>query len=423
MKIIDTNDLSTPCSVLYLSHDGMIDPLGQSQVLPYLTQLSQRGFKITLVSCEKKGRFTRNKFIIDNICQAAGIHWQPIPYSQAIPILSSVYNVFKLYRKAFQLQKTIGFSIVHCRSYVCSIVGLKLKQRFGVKFIFDTRGFWHEERLRSFRDNFLLSTIFNYFVRKEKEFIAQSDSIVTLNQTAKAEIEQRVEFDETKTNIVVIPCCVDYELFTPLPTISGSISAKNDIRRHLNIAENEIVLGYVGSVGDIYMLDEMLDFFKIMLEKVEKTRFFIITFERAQTIFDKAKQKNIPFETLIVKSATRKEVAVYLNTVDFAISFIKPLYEKRGCSPTKMGEYWAMNIPVIANDGVGDVGKIMDDIQGGVLINDFTTEAYDLGLMELLKWENKHETIREKSKKYYDLTQGVEKYLKIYTQLTKYFPK
>ena len=43
-------------SVLYLSYDGMSDPLGQSQVLPYLAGLTRRGHRITLVSFEKNSR-------------------------------------------------------------------------------------------------------------------------------------------------------------------------------------------------------------------------------------------------------------------------------------------------------------------------------------------------------------------------------
>ena len=40
-------------SVLYLSYDGMTDPLGQSQVIPYLSHISEN-FKITIISFEKK---------------------------------------------------------------------------------------------------------------------------------------------------------------------------------------------------------------------------------------------------------------------------------------------------------------------------------------------------------------------------------
>jgi glycosyltransferase involved in cell wall biosynthesis len=410
----NTDDSSVPHKVLYISLDGMTDPLGQSQVLPYLKELSQKGFQITLLSLEKKERFRAHKSLIQSICQEANINWQPIFYSQAIPILSSVYNVFKLKQKAFSLQKQIGFSIVHCRNYVCSIVGLKLKQQFGVKFICDTRGFWHEERLSGFRDKFLVSTIFNYFVQKEKEFFAQADCIVTLNQTAKEEIEQRLEFDKSKTTIEFIPCCVDYELFTPL-----SIEQKKSLRKSLNIEIEDVVLGYVGSIGTIYMLDEMLDFFAVILKKVKKAKFFIITLEPPQTIFQKAQQRDIPLETLIIKAATRKEVSLYLNTVDIAISFIKPIYEKRGCSPTKMGEYWAMNIPVIANDGVGDVGKIMRDTEGGALVTEFSGKAYLEALEKILQLKKHNFSIRDTSKTYYNLTQGVEKYHKIYTRLAQ----
>jgi len=47
--------------VLYISYDGMTDPLGQSQVIPYLAGLSKRNYSFTLISCEKKENYTANK--------------------------------------------------------------------------------------------------------------------------------------------------------------------------------------------------------------------------------------------------------------------------------------------------------------------------------------------------------------------------
>ena len=40
-------------TVLYLSYDGALDPLGQSQVVPYVTGLASLGFRMRLVSFEK----------------------------------------------------------------------------------------------------------------------------------------------------------------------------------------------------------------------------------------------------------------------------------------------------------------------------------------------------------------------------------
>jgi len=38
--------------VLYISYNGMLDPLGQSQVIPYLKELSRAGVSLTLLSFE-----------------------------------------------------------------------------------------------------------------------------------------------------------------------------------------------------------------------------------------------------------------------------------------------------------------------------------------------------------------------------------
>lgn len=46
--------------ILYLSYDGMTDPLGQSQVLPYLTMLRKKSYNISMISLEKLEVFTEN---------------------------------------------------------------------------------------------------------------------------------------------------------------------------------------------------------------------------------------------------------------------------------------------------------------------------------------------------------------------------
>ena len=44
--------------VLFISYNGMLEPLGQTQVLPYLRELAKRGVKFTLLSFEKSKAFT-----------------------------------------------------------------------------------------------------------------------------------------------------------------------------------------------------------------------------------------------------------------------------------------------------------------------------------------------------------------------------
>src|SRR4051794_7001979 len=86
----------TPMRALYISYDGMTDPLGGSQVPPYLQGLSQRGHEITLLSCEKPARMAAEGPAVRAICDAAGIDWQPVAYHKSPPILSGMIDVAAL---------------------------------------------------------------------------------------------------------------------------------------------------------------------------------------------------------------------------------------------------------------------------------------------------------------------------------------
>src|SRR4051812_44529488 len=88
---------------LYISYDGMTDPLGQSQVIPYLAGLAEAGHEICLVSCEKPERFRKNRAHIQKLLETHGIRWHPIAYHKRPPILSTLWDVRHIERKALEL--------------------------------------------------------------------------------------------------------------------------------------------------------------------------------------------------------------------------------------------------------------------------------------------------------------------------------
>src|SRR5688572_2302545 len=126
----------------------MTDPLGQSQVLPYLVGLTKRGYDFTLLSFEKPQRFIKERSIIDRITRDAGIRWVPLTYTENPPVLSKIYDRWRLQLMASKLFAQYHFDMIHCRSYVAAEMGLKLQQK-GAKFLFDMRGFWADEKVDS----------------------------------------------------------------------------------------------------------------------------------------------------------------------------------------------------------------------------------------------------------------------------------
>ena len=204
-------------NILFISYDGMTDPLGQSQVIPYLTGLTKYGYQFTILSCEKPARFEINKNYIDKILESYPIKWVPAIYHKKPPILSSVYDVMILKKKAKQLHFEEKFDMVHTRAGVPALIGLWMKKKMGVKFLHDIREFYADSRVEGGMWNYnshFYRKIYNYFKRKEKEEVKLSDGIVCLTYAAEKIIQ---EWPEYKKQVIleVIPCSVDMNLFDP----------------------------------------------------------------------------------------------------------------------------------------------------------------------------------------------------------------
>lgn len=406
--------------ILYLSYDGITDPLGQSQVLAYLERLSQLNFRFTIISFEKKERFEKSKKMIEERCQCSNIKWLPLSYTKNPPIFSSIYDVWRLQKAARQLFKKDPYEIVHCRSYITALVGLKLKQLLGVKFLFDMRGFYADERVDGKiwnRKNPLYNAIYKYFKWKERQFLNQADYVVSLTEAAKKIIHSWKHLPNQPIPIQVIPCCADLDVFNAEVVDK---KAQATLKQQLNLSESDFVLSYLGSIGTWYLPDEMLACFKILKEEQPNAKFLFITNEPADNIVAKAKKLGVSQHDLRIVSSPHHMVPLYLSLSDAGIFFIQPVFSKQASSPTKQGELMGMNLLHICNSGVGDVDAIVQQSDCGVVVNRFTEKDYRKAVRELLeKIKNKNNAIRQQAFKFYSLQRGVNLYAEVYDHLLK----
>ncbi len=403
--------------VLFISYNGLTDPLGQSQILPYMIGLKQKGYDIHILSVEKRSSFEREFKTIDAICKQNGLHWHYNFYQKKPPVISTIRDYRRLYKKAEQIVKKESIDLVHCRSYLPALVGQKLKRALKVPFIFDMRGFWADERRDSGLwnvSNPIYSWIYSYFKRKEKQFIQESEAIVSLTKTGKDEIlTWGLPLRENK--ITVIPCCADfdhfeYSRFTP--------NHKENTREQLGFAKDDLIINYIGSIGTWYMLDEMLDFFSIANKHNPKVKFLFITKESKDLIEKMAIEKDIPLESIRIVSATREEVPALLNASNCSIFFIKNYYSKKASSPTKQAEIMGMGLPLICNVGVGDVDRIVQDTNSGIQISEFSQQEYSAAVEKLNDLVNLDKNdIRHAAIQRFNLDDGIKRYQSIYSQI------
>ncbi len=405
--------------VLYLSYDGMTDPLGQSQVLPYLAGLTKAGYSITLVSFEKKEKFEASGKQIGEQIKSIGIEWKPLSYTPKPPVLSTLWDVYKLRKKAEKLHKQKNFKIVHCRSYITSMVGEFLKKKYGIKFIFDMRAFFADERVDGGlwnRSNPIFNRVYLYFKKKEQDFLENADHTISLTEAGKEIIHSWKHLKNQPVQVEVIPCCADLQHFSRSNIQQSDLSK---YRTELGITENDFVVSYLGSVGTWYLPDEMLGFFKRILVKKPEAKFLFITGDNPSEILHRAEKLNIPKDKFIIRKASRKEVPYFILLSKFSLFFIQPLFSKKGSSPTKHGEILGMGIPVVCNSGVGDVDRIVRDTQSGLLVDKFEDAEYDKVISQIDSLlQTTPEKLRAAAEKYYSLEEGVKKYLSVYNRLS-----
>jgi glycosyltransferase involved in cell wall biosynthesis len=381
--------------ILYLTHDGLTDPLGQSQILPYLVGLSRNGFRITIVSFEKPDRFESGERNIRKICDDVGISWLPLRYHRTPPVIATLCDVLKLRRVASRLVRQHRYSIVHCRSYVTSLAGLHLKFRYGLRFIFDMRGFWADERVEGGLwnlENPIFRTIYRYFKKRELEFIKNADHTVVLTEAAGKFITESFKV----TNVSVIPCCVDMEIFNRNRVDQSRVRS---LRAELGIAVDDPVLLYLGSLGTWYLTDEMFDYFRSLRKQNPSTRFVVLTPDTALV----PKEENI-----ITRSVPRREVPNYIALANASVCFIKPVFSKTGSSATKMAEVLAMGVPVLVNPGWGDVDHLKDEVPGITLVDPENPNA---------TFPPAFSGSGDRFREYFSLESGVRKYSAIYEEL------
>jgi glycosyltransferase involved in cell wall biosynthesis len=399
--------------ILYLSYDGMTDPLGQSQVINYLIGLRGYGYDFDILSFEKPEKMDQHGKYIQQLLDNNGIRWYPQKFHKNPPIVSKIYDKSMLYRVAKALHAKNKYDLIHCRSYPSAEVAIRLKRKTGVKFLFDMRGFWPNEKADGGhwdQKKLFWRMVYNYYKKKEKDFIRNADHIISLTRTGKKEM-QTWDF-YTNVPITVIPCCADTNNF-----LITTPQKKQAARSHLMISDDTFVVSYLGSLGTWYMIDEMLKFFA----KVRKARpgalFLIISNSNPEIIIEKLSRHDLNEKDVKIINVPYTDVAKNMYASDISISFIRPVYSKIASSPVKIGEILSMGIPMIANN-LGDSGLFIQDHDLGTMLENMDDAEMDDAVARLdiiSKKDPNH--IRKEAIDEYSLVKGASLYHQAYQQI------
>ena len=81
--------------ILYVTHNGITDHIGQSQIAPYCMALAERGHGIHIVSAEKPGRddlTAKYRKLFDD----RGIGWSTVTYHNRPQVIAQLWDIVQM---------------------------------------------------------------------------------------------------------------------------------------------------------------------------------------------------------------------------------------------------------------------------------------------------------------------------------------
>lgn len=405
--------------VLFVSYNGMLDPLGQSQVLPYLRELGKQGVRFTLLSFERATAFAgegaKRRVELKFSLAAAGIDWHCLRYHQTPSLPATIFDVANGVRLARKLIKQQQIELVHARSHIPATIGLALKRELGVKLIFDVRGLLADEYVDA---GHWRQGSFPYRLTKamERRALAAADGVVTLTERIWPIIKDWDALRDRSAVIhEVVPCCADLELFK-------FDSAARERRRHELGLSDCLVIVYSGSIDGWYLTERMADFFSLTRKQKPEAHLLWLTPTRHERLRKLMLERSISESNYTVLATAPQAVASYLSASDAGLAFIKPCFSKLASSPTKYAEYLGCGLPLIINAGVGDSDALITKEDAGALVADFDESAYAVAFSTIERFvsdaaEARRRT-REVAVRLFDVrTVGVERYARLYERV------
>ncbi len=394
---------SNGLSVVYVSYDGMHEPLGQSQVLPYLRRLAALGHSFELISFEKPPHPLHFRKVIH-----PGIRWTALRYHKRPTVPATLFDMAQGATVSGLQALLARADLVHVRSYVPATLSVPLILLGRRPLLFDMRGLWPDERVED--GNWSpTSGVYRGAKWVERNLVHVASAITVLTNSMARYLRHEAPFRaRIRAPIHVIPTCTDLERFSPEVAPNSEVAA---------LTAGHRTLTYVGSFGGRYLAEEMARFYLAWRRYAAPARFLVVSRQDPEQIRSVLASQNVAHE-LIHRSATNTEVPALLRCAEAGVFFHPERFANRGAAPTKAGEMLAAGLSVAGNC-IGDVPEVIGDL-GGVVLRQFDSDSLDTAaqrLAVLASHPDRTSRSRTIAQRWFSLERGANAYHELYRGL------
>jgi len=392
---------------VYITYWSLLDPLCQSQSLPYLLSLAREGYRLGLITFEQpRWRMSADaQRAKQKELRAKGIEWRPLSYHKRPAVFSTFYDVAIGSVVAARLAKRSRATVIHGRASVSSAIAAIAAKLGGTRLFVDADGPLSQEYvdIGVWKKGSLAHRLTAW---GEHKAIEMADVVAVLTKHRRAEVSSWM----TDTPIYILPCAVDLDHFGP------SLGDRERLRRDLGLKGTVFV--YAGKAGGWYDTEGMVAFMETAKEVFRPLTLLVLTREDPAPFEELCEQAKID---LVTRSVVSDEVPSYLSAGDVGLCFRHRSPSQLSCSPIKLAEYLACGVPVVATSGCGDYDELIETERVGMVIKDDDPESYlaaARGIERLLAEKAVGERCRSTARHFLGLNEVVApRYSEIYGSL------
>ena len=338
---------------------------------------------------------------------ALGIRWVSLRYHKRPHAPAKIYDAVTGWAHSIAAQLGGRTDIVHARTFVGGLMGLVLSRLLRAKFVYHNEGFYPDEQV----DGGVWapgSRRHRIARRLEAQLYARADGVIALSHRARGTIEELAPVRRERIPVIVVPSTVDLERFRLAKDTWG-------------IRPDGVRLVYSGTVGLRYRLDRAARFAAVALQELgSHVSLRVLSRADRSLVEGILEASGLPREAWSVDSLPQAVMPGELGRHDAGLFFLAQGLSEQGCSPTKIGEYWACGLPVVTTPNVSDTDEIVRREGVGVVVREHSEAGYSEAIRTLAKLLEDPELkarCRRAAEIHYALGPACERQMALYRQV------
>lgn len=331
------------------------------------------------------------------LCRSVGVPYRGIRISRRLGPVGPLMTAIMGARHIKKAVRDWHIDTLMPRSLMPALATLSMRDRSGLRVIFDADGFAIDERVDF---SGLSPRGLNYRIMRdiEAQMIRVADTVLTRTEAAIPILQARAGAGTDPSKYYVV---TNGRKITPLAATLNEPNINCDP-----------VICYAGSIGAQYCPEAMLTVACAIRARYPNLRFKVFS-ENGDNMEKVIAKSGMNDRTWItVDRVAPQDIHMHLEGCDVALSFRKPAFSTQGVAPIKLGDYLLAGIPIIGSVGGGNTKPLID---AGVF---FASDGSNVD--DIVNWfsdvvmnnrSSMREACRDMGEKHFSLSDSVARYL------------